>query len=150
MWHRLVYRRIPKIRGHLCLTGQILGHNLRNSEVPKAWHVDRTSACHTLTDTHTTPCCWTPCTQNWWTENRWGERNDGHIEMRRRAGRNRGSERGRAGRKEKDVGDIRRMTEELWKWYGRFTERLHILILVEHCIEIPSGMFTKVTADDSQ
>lgn len=77
MWHRLVYRRIPKIRGHLCLTGQISVDNLRyraacgqNSRLQHhpQWH------------THTTPCCWTPCTlytkmmdgkqmrgEKWWT-----------------------------------------------------------------------------------
>jgi len=70
--------------------------------------------------------------------------------MRRRAGRNRGSVGGRAGRKEKNVGDIRRMTEELWKWYDGFTKRLHVLILVKHCIDIASGMFKRVTAVDSQ
>ena len=126
-------------------------HTFRYRVAPKSWHLDRTSYCHIiLSKTHMTACCWTSCAQKWWTENRWGERNDGHIEMRRRAGRKRGSVGGRAGRKEKDGGDIRRMTEELWKWYDRFTKRLHILILVKHFIEIPSGMFKKVTAVDSQ
>lgn len=36
---------------------------------------------------------------------------------------------GGAGQKEKDGGDSRRMTEELWKWYDGSTKRLHILYI---------------------
>jgi len=42
------------------------------------------------------------------------------------------------------------MTEELWKWYDRFTKRLHILCIGKHFIEILSGVFKKITAVDSQ
>jgi hypothetical protein len=69
--------------------------------------------------------------EEWWTY-----RNDERSRSKR-------GEVGGGTETEKDGGDIRRMTEELWKWYDRFTKRLHILCIGKHFIEILSGTFKK-------